>query len=222
MDFSASSRFSSATSTSCSVSALSSPRRTHASNDTCWLYPMKNLYTLQGPVSQRVYELMIVKIDCFLAVSFTLMVQSGHKFVHVTTAELSCRDMCKIVVWSSHNFNKKTRCIFLRNLNCELKNLWWNGSLNINVEKPPVMVMQATSAYRWSVMEHVTLAAMPGTTRLVPYHWIKSQQLIWRLIYRQPSNELQWQDYILWYQAICTLSGHQDDIFWWFSLLLCV
>ena len=57
-----------------------------------------------------------------------LMIQSGHKFAHVTTAQLSWHvQNCDLV---SYLFIKQKQHDFLQDLGYELINLSWNGSLD--------------------------------------------------------------------------------------------
>ena len=68
-------------------------------------------------------------------------------------------------------------------------------------------------------MGHITLVATAGTIILVPYHEVKSLQLIWRSGTRRihlrgarSSNELQWFDLMTGHQDSSSSNGHQVDM----------
>ena len=71
--------------------------------------PVCSYHSVQGHVSWMIDELIIeILWKLFLLLTLILMIQSGHKLAHVTTAELSWHvQNCDIIWWLlfSHNSN---------------------------------------------------------------------------------------------------------------------
>ena len=77
-------------------------------------------------LSQRIYELIIEVLWTLSLLSLWFWVFDQVINLHMSR-QLSCRDMCKIVIWSDHYFFNQEQDALLRDLDHGLINRYWNG-----------------------------------------------------------------------------------------------